>query len=443
MDMNNLYGWGMAQYLPYGDFKWEPNIDLCVILNTPDDSEIGYIVDCDLFYPDSVRIRTEDFPLCPEKRNVKISEFSKFQKECPGHPKYTSPIQKIILDVNNKLHYVTHYRNLKFYLKMGLHVMTINRVISFRQKPWLAGYITFNQNKRMDPKNKTFEKNFYKLMNNIFYGKTIEDVAKYRDFKVKYDISKSVRNPRFKQQSKVGTNLSVVEFFKKEAVYNKPFYLGFSILELSKLIMYKYYYETLPLLKKEYHLLYCDTDSFILSVHTDDVYEDLKIIEDTLDLTDNVNYEEEYYNIPNVSNLKSAVKGKNKKVIGKMKLEEGGKVLEEFIGIRSKCYMLKVSDHEDRAKLKNEACQKKSLEFYELTKDATCEHEDSIMNYNKKETIEAQTAFLDLEVKRIKGVARNVVAKQYTSVTFRNCIENGVSPEPKMQTTLVIYKKPK
>ena len=115
---------------------------------------------------------------------------------------------------------------------MGLQVTALHSVISFKQKPWLFPYITFNQNKRMESSSK-FEINFYKLMNNIFYGKTIEDVAKYRTFKVKYDLSRSIRNPRFKQQSKIGTNLSVVEFFKKEAVMNKPFYLGFCILELS------------------------------------------------------------------------------------------------------------------------------------------------------------------------------------------------------------------
>ncbi len=77
------------------------------------------------------------------------------------------------------------------------------------------------------------------------------------------------------------------------------------------------------------------------------------------------------------------------------------------------------------------------MEFYELTKDSPPTYETEIMTYNKKETIEAKTAFLDLEIKRIKGVARNVVAQQYTTATFRNCIENGVTPEPKMQTTLV------
>ena len=120
-----------------------------------------------------------------------------------------------------------------------------------------------------------------------------------------------------------------------------------------------------------------------------------------------------------------------------MKLEEGGKVLEEFIGIRAKCYVLKVSDHEDKVKRQEEECQKKSKEFYDLTKESPCEHEAAIMTFNKKEVSEAHLAFLDLEIKRIKGVARNVVAKEYTSATFRDCIENGTSPEPKMQTTLV------
>ena len=139
--------------------------------------------------------------------------------------------------------------------------------------------------------------------------------------------------------------------------------------------MYEYYYKTLAKIGKIYHLLYCDTDSFILEVHTDDVYDDLKTIEDTLDLTDKINYEQKFPNMANVSNLKSATKGKNKKVIGKMKLEEAGVPIEEFIGIRSKCYMLKMSDYEDKKKVKYEECKKKSNEFYDLVKDFPCKYE--------------------------------------------------------------------
>ena len=320
---------------------------------------------------------------------------------------------------------------------MGLQVTALHAVISFKQKPWLKPYIIFNQNKRMDPANKNFEKNFYKLMNNIFYGKTIEDITKYRSFKVKYDVSRSIRNPRFKHQSKIGKNLSVVEFFTKDAKMNKPFYLGFCILELSKLAMYEYYYYTLAKIGKPYHLLYCDTDSFILEVITEDVYDDLKTIEDTLDLTDNINYEEEYKEISNVSNLKSATKGKNKKVIGKMKLEEAGVPIEEFIGIRSKCYMLKMLDYKDRKKIKYEECKKKNNEFYERMNKELNEYE--IMQESKRQEMrEAETAFKDLEIKRIKGVARNVVAKEYTAVSFRNCIEKGITPEAKLQTNLLV-----
>ena len=154
--------------------------------------------------------------------------------------------KKLICDWSDKKKYLVHYKMLKFYLRHGMIVDKVHNIISFKQSRWLEKYIKFNTQRRNQAVN-DFEKDFYKLLNNAFYGKTMENI---RDrLKIKF-----VKNDNYreivKQQSKLTfngiqksyENCDSYTFKQNEVLMDKPIYLGFTVLELSKLLMYETYY---------------------------------------------------------------------------------------------------------------------------------------------------------------------------------------------------------
>ena len=176
-DMNNLYGWSMSQYLPTGDFR-EIKVtrrNLKTILRTPDNNEHGFLIECDLEYPNSIHKKTKYFPFLPEKKTIKVEDFSPYMTT--NKPKKYKPTEKLIMDQTNKQRYFLHYRDLKFYIRHGIRILNVYTVYKFKQSPWLAKYIKYNTEQRSKAKTE-FEKHFYKLMNNSFYGKTIENIRK-------------------------------------------------------------------------------------------------------------------------------------------------------------------------------------------------------------------------------------------------------------------------
>jgi hypothetical protein len=207
----------------------------------------------------------------------------------------------------------------------------IHRAVTFKQSTWLKDYIDFNTQKRSAARN-TFEKNFFKLMNNSIYGKTMENLRKRVDVKLvssESDLLKMTASPCFQSHRIMNENLIVVKKIKEVLTLNKPCYVGMSILDLSKTLMYDFHYNTI---KKEYgnrsKLLFTDTDSLMYELKTKDVYEDFKEIGERLDCWDNSDY-------PKDSPYFSTY---NKKVIGKFKDEAAGVPIIEFVGLRSKMY---------------------------------------------------------------------------------------------------------
>ena len=173
IDANNLYGWAMSQYLPYDDIKFDGNVKLEDILDTPDDSEVGYFVEVDLKYPEGIREKTVNFPFCPDNKFSPQDKFTEYMKKMKQDS--YAKCKKLICDWTDKKRYLIHYRMLKFYVRHGMIVEKVHEVISFKQSKWLEKYIDFNTQKRNRTKNE-FEKDFYKLLNNAFYGKTMENV---------------------------------------------------------------------------------------------------------------------------------------------------------------------------------------------------------------------------------------------------------------------------
>ena len=156
LDANNLYGWAMSQPLPTHGFKWMKNltVDSVIDLLEKRKSNKGYIFEVDLVYPRKLWKSHNDYPLAPERMVV-------------------NGVEKLIGSFKPRKNYVVHYRNLKQYLEMGMRLNAVHRGISFYENPWMKPYITKNTELRKTAAN-SFEKDFFKLMNNSVFGKTIE-----------------------------------------------------------------------------------------------------------------------------------------------------------------------------------------------------------------------------------------------------------------------------
>ena len=268
MDAPNLYGHSLIQVLPYDEIEmWHGHPDLYMnkleeILNTPDDSDIEYFLEVGLRYPDDIKEKTKMFPFCPEKKVVHKDKYNDYMKKIK--PKNYTKAKKLLCDWTDKK---------KFHL---------NRVSGWRN-------IKFNTQKQNKAKN-DFERGFYKSLNNAFYRKKTENVRnrlKSKFFK-KDDIKITI-----KQQSKLTFN-GIHESYEKyvnysfkqnEFLMDKPIYLGFPVLQLSKLHMYDLYYDKLQTYvgQESLQFFYIDTDSFILSVNTKNIIRDIKNLEDKFD----------------------------------------------------------------------------------------------------------------------------------------------------------------
>jgi len=281
LDANNLYGWAMSQSLPTGEFKWLSQEELTnlYVISIPDDAETGYFLEVDLEYPKELHDLHSDYPLAPEKLLVTNEMTSNYSKQLATKFNLgTSKVPKLVPNLMNKTNYVLHYRNLKQYLQLGLKLTNIHRVLSFKQSKWMKPFIDFNTEKRKEAKNE-FEKDFFKLMNNAVFGKTMENVRKRVNVKIVNDLNrrnKLVSKPTFKSMKIFDENLAAIHMMKGKIVLDKPVYIGFSVLDLSKTLMYDFHYN---FIKKTYDdnakLLFTDTDSLCYEVRTDDVYQDI------------------------------------------------------------------------------------------------------------------------------------------------------------------------
>ena len=358
-DANNLYGWAMSEYLPYEQIKFDNNVKLEDILNTPDDSDNGYFVEVDLTYPDNIK-QKKNFPLAPVNKKINPDDFSDYMEEIKLDT-YTQT-KKLICDWSDKKNYLVQYRMLKLYVRHGMIVEKVHDIISFKQSKWLEKYISFITQKRNKAKN-DFEKDFYKLLNIAFYGKTMENVR--NRIKVEF-IKKDDTDKNIKQQSKLTfngihktyENCDSNAFKQNEVLMDKPIYLGFAVLELSKLLMYETYYDILqPYFGQEnLQLHYIDTDIFVLSVNTKDNIKDLKKLEDKIDFS-------------NLDENHELFSNKNKKVLRKFKIETPKNIwIDEFVCLRSKMYALKCGDDSKNRSKGIPKSQSKNIKFEEYKK---------------------------------------------------------------------------
>ena len=329
----------MSESLPTSNFHWltQSEIDRLHVEDVADDSSEGYILECDLAYPGYLHDAHSDYPLAAEKLKITEDMLSPYCKELLDHLglPFSSTVKKLVPNLNDKSKYILHYRNLKLYLSLGMTVKKVHRVLAFDQSPWLKPYIDFNTNKRKAATN-AFEKDFFKLLNNSVFGKSFESLRHRILVELltsEEKVRKRIASPTFESFRLFPNDLVAVHRRKLKLLLNKPIYVGFSVLELSKVIMYDFHYN---FIKDTYgqraKLLFTDTDSLTYEIQTDDLYDDML---QSLDFFDTSDYPSDHF-------LHSQ---ENKKVLGKFKDECNGNPVQEFVGLRSKMYSMWYEEH--------------------------------------------------------------------------------------------------
>lgn len=342
LDANNLYGWAMSQYLPTGGLRWMNSEELNIeqIMSTPDDGDIGYFVQVTLTYPHELHDRHSDFPLAPTHDKIHKTKLSPYAKYVVNKHKLTQGVntKKLFTTFFTREEYIVHYRVLKFYIQHGLKVSKIHAGLAFKQEKVMESYISFNSAKRAASTN-DFDSQFYKLLSNSLFGKSIERIDKKVTGVLVTDaerLTKLAAKPTLKSACKINEKLVSVILRHGSLKLDKPSFLGPAILDLAKLKIYDFHYNKI---KKYYgdkaKLLFTDTDSLMYHVDTDDVYEDMRIMDDG-SYFDFSSYPKDH---PNYSI-------NNKRIPGFFKDETAGRIITEFVGLRSKMYCFCVQ-HED------------------------------------------------------------------------------------------------
>ena len=306
LDANNLYGWAMSQKLPVNDFKWikdTSKINEEFIKNYDENNDKGYILEVDFKYPKKLHDIHSDLPFLLKRMKI---------DKC----------KKLACSLLNKNKYVVHIKSLKQALSHGLKFKKIHRAIKFNQKAWLKPYIDMNTELRKLAKD-DFEKDLFKLINNAVFGKTMGNISKHRDIKLvttDKKRNKLVSEPNDHTINYISEDLSIIEMNKTKVKMNKPMYLGLSILDISKILMYKFWYDYMkPKYGNRVKLSYMDTDSFVMNINTNDFYKDI------------ANDVDKRFNTSNYEVNRPLPTGKNEKVIRLLKDELGGKIITEFV----------------------------------------------------------------------------------------------------------------
>ena len=181
-DANNLYSLAMMGSLPVGNFLWERDMPLEEVLNIKETDMRGCFVEVDLSVPEELHDVMNDYPLAPEVKSVKhsmLSPYCKALKAKMGGSISDDKTNKLLTTLEPKKNYVCHYKNLQLYVKLGMKVDCVHRVLSFDQQPWMAPYIAMNTELRKKARNE-FEKKLFKDLINAVFGKTMENARTWR-----------------------------------------------------------------------------------------------------------------------------------------------------------------------------------------------------------------------------------------------------------------------
>ena len=279
-------------------------------------------------------------------------------------------------------------------MQLGIKVNKIHKILTFDEKPFLKEFIDLNIELRKHSKN-DLEKDLFKLMNNAVFGKSMENVLNKSNIKLINNdpekLLKLIKEPNFEHIHKISDKQVLVQSKPVKTKFNKPIYLGSCILETSKLHMYKFWYDYL---KVKYgdnvNLIYTDTDSFILEIFTDDVYEDMKNDNHLFDFNE---YPKDHkcYNV------------KNKKKLGIFKDELHGKIMTEFSSLKPKMYSFEFIENNSIKNDKKHNGVKKSVDIFHNDYKKCLYNEEILYKEFYNLQLNKQNIFLD----KINKIALN------------------------------------
>jgi hypothetical protein len=367
-DANNLYGFAMSQYLPYRDFEWVSDEEInemteALIKGDKQEREgwfdfesrcrdemisnvwqhMGYIIHCDLEYPPDLHDRDDDYPLAPEHIEITGDILSDKQHELSQriYGDRSPYSKKLACTLYNKKGYVVLSDNLKYYLERGMRVTKIHKAMKFETRKFAQGYIDFNTKMRASAKGDESLRSMFKLFNNAIYGKSVENVGKRKKVNIYTDMDKAKKQaekPQCIGWRVYNDGLIGMESRKINQLINKPFQMGFAVLELSKLHMFK----TADRLKDHFgrdkiKILYTDTDSLIIQFYVHDLYKELQdpTIRDIFDFSEVPAGHASGLGCPN---------DPRKGAVGYLKDECKGDLILEYVGLKAKMYSYDVCE---------------------------------------------------------------------------------------------------
>ncbi|GET55307.1 uncharacterized protein LOC114539009 [Rhizophagus irregularis DAOM 181602=DAOM 197198] len=390
-DMNALYSGAMTQYMPTEIIGKVGPEEVPDIQTIAPDAEIGYMPEVDLEVPAHLHNFFADYSLAPEKQIVPENWLSPYNErlvhdKAVGGGKYTTG-EKLIQTLYPKKNYVVHYRALQLYMKFGVKVTKIHGALKFQQSPWMKEYIEENIRKRKIAKanGDEFGVMYYKLKNNAVFGKQMENVCKHMRVELlRTEEDKKIRrlasSPLFVGFKAFEGGITAVHMLKGTVTLNKPIYVGQAILDISKAMMYNFWYGYIkPRYEDKARLLYTDTDSLIMWIETEDIYKDRAERPDIFDL----NYSGDLF---------------------LMKDETKGNPIGESVCLKPKMYSVLPAGHDPKTP-ETDADFEKELEEEEFRKS------QGVKYWEKKHGIQ-----------KAKGVKKCVVKKELRHDKFLECL---------------------
>lgn len=347
-DCTNLYAFGLNSCLPLNSFEWlnKKAVESFDLMAIPQNSDFGFFLEVDLEYPNHLHDQHNDLPLAPEKKIVTSDMLSPYTKDIASKfkIKIESGKEKLLTHLGDRQNYVVHYKCLQYYVKLGMKITKIHRILKFRQSRWIQPFIEYVTEKRKNSKSE-FESLFWKTVNNALYGKLLQNPLKNINLRLVNTRKRFLQltgKPTFKKLIIYNKSLAGIELRHEKILLNKPVAVAFSVLDLSKLHIYKFHYnfiqQMFPLEKQT--LLFTDTDSLCYHIHCETKY-----------LFDIIKANRKYFDLSNFPSESELYHPKNKKRIGTMKLEylidnkPNENTIAKFVGLRSKMYALLISSN--------------------------------------------------------------------------------------------------
>lgn len=362
-DKNNLYGASMVTPLPVGDYHFKKDEELLLKQNDAynqinqldDDGDYGEIWDVSIMYPKSKHEEWNAYPPAPSKTCIKSYEVSCEQRRLAnffGVGDTAWKTEKMVADLKPK-RIKSHYRALKLWIRLGVKITKVHKVLGFRQKAWMAPYVIYNSIERAKTTIKV-EINLRKFLNNSLYGKQIQNARKRVNMILINNTEKRLRyakKPTLKYVKILNEKLTLAVLSKTSVTLNSNMPSGVTILEEARKNMYSFWYD---FIKKNYPsatLCYSDTDSHVIKIECENVYAEMKKHSTEFDMSE---YDQKH------KIWKQYYDGTNKRVLNKMKDEVSNGILTRFCALKSKLYSYEYVQIDDNCKVIGKKQEKKA-----------------------------------------------------------------------------------